>query len=127
MSHAHNLQNVNGSCHPGDWQTNHIRAINKPRGPEVAIASMLKGWLIYADLHKNQYESGIGEDGVLGDHWASIGVALRGLLNGECGRLDCGTLDSLILDTLAAEGFNEDGRGDLLTQRRAQGLSPEPE
>jgi len=74
----------------------------------IAIVSLFSGRLKYADEHKWKYHSGIGEDGLLGDEWAKIGGALRGLLNGETGRFDCGTLDKLIADTLRAEGFDPD-------------------
>lgn len=90
------------------WATRHISAINAPRGAEVGIVSLLRGWMQYADTHSQRYESGIGEDGVLGDEWVKIGDALLGLLNGELGRLDGGSLDGLIRDTLRAEGFDPD-------------------
>ncbi len=48
------------------------------------------------------------DDGVLGDEWAKIGGALRGLLNGETGRFDCGTLDRLFCETLRSEGLDPD-------------------
>jgi hypothetical protein len=92
---------------PGYWDR-HLDAIARPRGPERPISGMLHAWLLYADSHQERYGSGIGQDGVLGPEWAAIGRALRGLLNGECGRLDCGTVDGIILDTLKAEGFGED-------------------
>ena len=89
------------------WSARHRAALRAPRGPfEPAYVHLLRGWLCYADAHREQYHSGIGDDGVLGPHWARIGADLRGLLNGELGRLDGGTLDGLICRTLEAEGFD---------------------
>jgi len=91
----------------GYWKR-HERAVFLPSGPEKGIVNLLRGWLSYADQHKASHESSIGEDGFLGDYWASIGASIRGLLNGEIGRLDGGALDSLICNILEAEGFNPD-------------------
>lgn len=71
---------------------------------------MIKGWAKYAEDHRARFESPIGQDGVLGDYWESIGDALRGLLNGDCGRLDCGTLDGFILRTMAGNGVSTDSK-----------------
>lgn len=57
----------------------------------------------YAQLRRTAWQAD-----VLGDHWADIGYALLGLLNGDCGALDCGTLDSIIRDNLQEAGFNPD-------------------
>jgi hypothetical protein len=92
----------------GNWQTRHLLAVQGPRGPEQPIVHLISAWLAYADSHRERFESGIGEDGVLGENWSKIGAELRGLLNGECGRLDCGTLDGTICSALEAEGFNPD-------------------
>ncbi len=89
----------------GDWQGRHKQAVCVPHGPEKPIVGLLGAWIDYARLHQGRYESGIGEDGVLGPQWAAIGSAIRGLLNGETGRLDCGSLDTVIYENLAAEGF----------------------
>lgn len=93
------------------WQTRHVAALRSPHGPETGIALMLEGWAKYADAHRARYESGIGEDYVLGDEWETIGRSIRALLNGECGRFDCGTLDAFLSDTLHAEGFDPDCGG----------------
>ena len=90
------------------WKQRHLSAITAPKAAEVGIVNMLKAWLSYADSHQERYESGIGDDGVLGPQWAQIGSSLRMLLNGEAGRLDCGTLDSIICDNLTAQGFDPD-------------------
>lgn len=75
----------------------HFDAMQNPRpGFERAIVYMLKGWAEYADAHAKRYDSAIGDDGVLGDPWETIGQSIIDLLNGETGRLDCGTLDGVI-------------------------------
>lgn len=90
------------------WQQRHMHALMRPTGPERAVIGLLAGWATYADQHRAHYGSGIGADGVLGPQWMAIGEAIRGLLNGECGRLDCGTLDAFICNTLRAEDFDPD-------------------
>ncbi len=93
------------------WKQRHREAWMAPRaGHESALVRMISGWQQYAKAHHARYESDIGDDLVIGPHWKDIGVALRGLLNGESGRLDCGTLDGLIIDAIKAAGFDE---GDL--------------
>lgn len=97
---------------PGYWQRHEdaLRYTTVTARPalERAMALMLAGWAMYADAHADEYESGIGEDGVLGPDWEAIGKALRGLLNGHLGRLDAGAIDSALLGSLQAEGFKED-------------------
>ena len=88
----------------GNWQQRHRSAIlgNHP------VAVMLRAWLDYADRYTARYDSGIGEDTVLGDEWAAIGRGLLGLLNGDCGQLDCGTVDGIIRAALIDDGFKAD-------------------
>ncbi len=93
----------------GGWQDRHLAAIRVPSRSEENVGDMIGAWAQYADSHKARFESGIGQDYVLGPAWAGIGVSLLTLLNGECGRFDCGTLDGFIRDTMEAEGFNDDG------------------
>jgi hypothetical protein len=91
------------------WSRRHLAAVTTPApGFETALVAMLKGWLEYADVHAQRYDSTIGEDRVLGPAWARIGAALRDLLNGDLGRMDGGTLDALLVDTLEAQEFNPD-------------------
>lgn len=91
------------------WKERHREAVLSPKaGYERAFVEMLSGWLRYADAVRNRWESGIGQDGVLGSEWVAIGSGLRGLLNGELGRLDGGTLDSILAHTLQEEGFDPD-------------------
>jgi hypothetical protein len=91
------------------WALKHDEAIDRPRGFEVPIVRMLHFWEMYAVEHQKRWESPIGEDYVLGDYWTDIAKGIRGLLNGETGRLDCGTLDSFILETLRENGVETDG------------------
>jgi hypothetical protein len=113
MTHAQRLeQHPTYETVPGYWRR-HKEAFtyafvpSKPK-LESGIAMMLHGWVAYADAHKAAYESGIGEDGVLGPEWRDIGLSLLGLLNGDLGRLDGGALDAAIRGSLEAEGFNPD-------------------
>lgn len=101
------LPNTNG------WQDQHNEAINEAitdprRAFETPIVHMLKGWAKYAAQHYARYQSPIGSDYVLGPAWRNIGLGIRALLNGECGRLDCGTLDAFIVDTLHANGMDDE-------------------
>lgn len=88
------------------WRTQHNMAVYQPSQHGETVAPMLRAWERYAIDHKARYGSPIGEDYVLGPEWKAIGIGIRGLLNGVCGRLDCGTLDAFILNTLAENGFD---------------------
>ena len=90
---AHKRAMSNGVWHHGKPHLTHERA----------MVLMLRGWLAYADAHAESYESDIRDDCVLGEHWRTIGEGIRGLLNGETGRLDPGTIDSLIHDLIGGE------------------------
>lgn len=92
----------------------HNDAIDHPKGFEVPIVRMLHFWEMYAVEHAKRFESPIGEDYVLGAEWQAMGEAIRGLLNGETGRLDCGTLDGYILQTMREQGFTKLSGGDEL-------------
>ncbi len=82
---------------PTKWRLDHQAATRLPcPGFEGAVVDILKALAEYADAHRARYESEVGEDGVLGDHFEEIARGLLGLLNGETGRLDCGTLDGAI-------------------------------
>jgi len=95
-----------------DWKMRHEQAMGRVLVPtlaksnEAAMVAMIKGWVAYAEAVKSTTEGEflVGQYGVLGPHWESIGYALKGLLDGEIGRLDGGILCSLILDTLKANG-----------------------
>ena len=89
------------------WGTAHLRAIAAPKAAmEQALVEMLSGWLRYADAVGASWDSDIGSDQVLGPCWAQIGAGLRGLLNGDLGRLDGGTLDAMICGALQKERFD---------------------
>ena len=89
-----------------NWATAHLLAWRGPGENEGPLRDMIQGWVMYAHRHQARYGSLVGDDGVLGPEWASIGNALRGLLNGETGRFNCGTLDRLLLDVATDNGVN---------------------
>jgi hypothetical protein len=90
----------------GEWASRHNVAVYQIAKNGETVSPMLRAWAQYAKEHREQYESPIGEDYVLGPEWRTIGLAIRALLNGNCGRLDCGTLDAFILDSLQENGFD---------------------
>jgi hypothetical protein len=69
---------------------------------------MLRGLARYADAHFRRFESPIGKDYFLGVYWGEALRGVRGMLNGELGRLDAGTLDATILAMYKAAGFEGD-------------------
>jgi hypothetical protein len=73
-----------------------------------ALARMIDGWARYADAHRERYEAGIMDCGVMGPAWEQIGKGLRTMLNGELGNLDAGTLDEIIGGILRNEGAEFD-------------------
>jgi hypothetical protein len=99
-----------------DYKARHAKTLARTsiqttarKGHETAIVAMYKAWLWYAIAHKtaSQGEYAIGDDGVLGEPWRDIGVALLALLNGETGPdMDCGTMDHDIREALAAHGID---------------------
>lgn len=106
------LLTTRGPCKEMSWQRQHAHQVNGviiPQNKGADITAMIKGWLAYADNHKERYEGRIGDDGVLGKPWAEIGVALHQLLNGETGTLDCRTASSAIIEALQANSFDVDG------------------
>jgi hypothetical protein len=90
------------------WQARHLSALRAPSTSERPIVAAFAAWIEYARAHEVRFHSGIGDDGVLGPAWAQWGVALRTLLNGDCGRLDCGTLDGILYHNLINQGFDPD-------------------
>jgi hypothetical protein len=93
---------------PGQWRERHIEAFEHPIGFERAMVCMITGWLRYADLHFSRYEALLSDDAFLGPVWEQMGLNIRSLLNGECGRLDCGTLDHVLVEALEDHGFKVD-------------------
>lgn len=98
----------------GGWKDRHDLAVlsaGMVRGAkpfETAVAQMAVGWGRYAIDHRSEYETPIGDDGVLGPEWLAVGKGLIGLLNGQTGRLDCGTVDAFIRDTVHENGFPDE-------------------
>lgn len=86
------------------WANRHRKAMSA-----TSIGTMITALALYADAHKRRFESNIGEDYVLGDHWGKALREIRGLLNGELDGLDGGATDGLLLDMLKLEGFDENG------------------
>ena len=98
----------------GGWKDRHNTAIilggvNSTARPfETAVAQMIVGWGRYAQDHKKEYGTPIGDDGIIGAAWLEVGKGLIDLLNGQTGRLDCGTLDAFIRDTVHENGFPDE-------------------
>jgi hypothetical protein len=88
----------------------HRRALaGKTNGFGEALAKMLEGWQQYADAHEARYEEHIGNDFVLGDYWAEVGLAIKRLLDGDTGGFDCGSLAHNIVAAIRAKGIETDG------------------
>ncbi len=90
----------------GGWQDRHNAAVARPRGAERGILGLIRGWVDYALCHRERYESLIGDDGVLGEYWKDAGSAIKGLLDGDVGRLDCGTLSAYICNFAEQHGID---------------------
>ncbi len=73
----------------------------------TTIAHMFTCLRQYANLHREAYESPIGQDYVIGDYWKQMASGLLGLLNGEHGTLDCGEWDRAIRSLARENGFTE--------------------
>jgi len=69
------------------------------------VAGMIQDWVWYADKHYDRYQTGILDDGVLGEAWYDIGLRLRDLLNGEL-LVDAGTADGIIVAVFKNEGLD---------------------
>lgn len=71
----------------------HHKAYRAPRkGFEAALVSMIEGIDQYADAHLQAHGTNVADDGVIGASLAGALFAVRGLLDGELGRLDGGEL-----------------------------------
>lgn len=64
-------------------------------GHEAAIRDMARSVEFYVVASEREY--GSAEDGFLTPYLADILKGLRGLLNGDVGRLDAGSVDSFIM------------------------------
>jgi hypothetical protein len=103
------LQYVPSSADTNGWKRRHIAAVNDSADPfERSISLAVDAWVTYAIAYEQRFESSIGEDYIFGPIWKEWGLALRGLFDGETGRLDCGTLDTIIVDNLIEAGFEID-------------------
>lgn len=91
----------------GGWFERHLNAWHTPKKTEAPIVAFIKAIAQYADAHRERFETGIGDDGFLGPLWLEMIRSTRGLLNGDCGRLDCGTLDHMLCEMARAEGTDD--------------------
>jgi hypothetical protein len=107
MSYADKILQFRGPSHTSDGGecVNHYehryamrRVYTSPHGR--AIRSMLEGWARYADVYVDRYDSKVGEDGVIGEQWASIGKALYRMLDGDLGGFDGFSLARNIVDIM---------------------------
>jgi hypothetical protein len=106
---AYNGNDRNNTLQP--WAVRHVMALmTHVPGFERAMVRMVRGWLEYAETHERTYDAPVGDDGVLGKEWEAIGDALRGLLNGDCKRLDCGTVDGILLDAMKDAGIDTEAK-----------------
>lgn len=96
---------------PTGYIGRHATALHTPRlGFESALSGFVVALKDYAVAHEQRYESKLADDGVLGDDWQGILRRVRGLLNGELGRLDGGFLDGALCNLYAAAGFDPEER-----------------
>lgn len=113
MADVYEVLRYRGSTHIEGQQTvahyEHRNALRRvythPHGK--ALRAMLEGWAAYAKNYHDQYESSVGDDGVLGGHWQAIGQSLLGLLDGSTGGWDCGSLDANVRELLAHENCTD--------------------
>lgn len=90
---------------PGpSWAQEHNAAIDGPKGFEIPILLALRAIRSYRSFHEQEYGSDISEDYVLGPELAELAQGLRGLLNGQTGRLDCGTIDGYLCELIKSCG-----------------------
>jgi hypothetical protein len=75
---------------------------------EEALRDMLIALGRYADAYKQEYDSEVGTDGVLGQAWLDMARGFVMLLNGEVGRFDAGTLDGCVRELAKRAGFEEE-------------------
>ena len=72
-----------------------------------AVAEIMWALAKYHQEHRDEYDSTIAEDGVLGPAFLDILKGARSLLNGELGPHDAGTLDSALVAIGRAAGFED--------------------
>jgi len=113
MTHQHLIEKMlrdtkSKRFHENPWGIRHVATWNSPLSAEVGIVHLIEGAATYADVHRERYESKVGDDGILGPAWEAIVRSCLTMLNGELGRLDGGTLDKLLRDMLREEGIEPD-------------------
>ena len=86
-----------------NWATRHNMAVVHPTKAEKGILDACYALEAMADSH-----AAISQDGVLGDCWLKILHGVRGMLNGETGRLDCGTVDGWLVRLALEHGFTDE-------------------
>ena len=91
-----------------NWATRHNKAVSHPTKAEQGIIDACYALEAMADAHAERYAAVIAEDGVLGDCWLKILHGVRGMLNGETGRLDCGTVDGWLVRLALGHGFTDE-------------------
>jgi hypothetical protein len=91
-----------------NWAARHNKAVSHPTKTEKGIVGACYALEAMADAHAERYATVIAEDGVLGDCWLKILHGVRGMLNGETGRLDCGTIDGWLVRLALDHGFTDE-------------------
>lgn len=82
----------------------HNNAMRHPRGVEIPIIYMIKGFLGYGIHYQDRYKDSVGSDGYIGPCFENLGRTIIALLNGHIGRLDANTIDSFIRLKLKESG-----------------------
>jgi hypothetical protein len=91
---------------PSGYIARHLKAWKTPSpGFEAAIVAAITALRGYATMHELAYNAKLANDGVLGDAWLDALRGVRGLLNGQLGRLDAGFLDAALCGLHRAAGF----------------------
>ena len=91
-----------------NWATRHNVAVSHPAKAEKGILDACYALEAMAEAHAERYATVIGDDGVLGECWLKILHGVRGMLNGETGRLDCGTVDGWLVRLALEHGFTDE-------------------
>ena len=86
-----------------NWAYRHNKAVACPTKAEKGILDACSALEAMAGSH-----AAISQDGVLGDCWLKILHGVRGMLNGETGRLDCGTVDGWLVRLALEHGFTDE-------------------
>lgn len=82
----------------GTLRRSPLQVLRDPKsGFEESFGMLLMGIMCYGQAYEERYDKPILQDVVIGDAWQSILDGMRGLLNGELGRLDSGCLEAGLL------------------------------